>query len=142
MNKCLGSRRSKFGEEKKNWGNSFSLLKVIQICFLLKTNLETQLCLETKFSLKYSTHSIRNFNPKVLTSSLIIIWGKGFISYDRIYKRRLILTYRYYLGNPSRALSRLLIVTPAVYPHLNDFTAKLNFRHWSRPTQLRTLKPS
>ena len=23
------------------------------------------------------------------------------------------------------------------YPHLNDFTGKLNFRNWSRPTQLR-----
>ena len=25
-------------------------------------------------------------------------------------------------------------VIPAVYPHLNDFTRKLNFRHLSRPT--------
>ena len=34
--------------------------------------------------------------------------------------------YIYLLGNP--ALPRLLKITPAVYPHLNDFTGKLNFR--------------
>ena len=27
------------------------------------------------------------------------------------------------------SLSWLLKVTPAVYPHLNDFTGNLNFRH-------------
>ena len=34
--------------------------------------------------------------------------------------------YSYKLGNP--ALPRLLIVTPAVYPHLYDFTRKPNFK--------------
>ena len=43
-------------------------------------------------------------------------------------------------GNP--ALLRLLKVTHAVYPHLNDFTWKLNFRYFSRLTQLRISKPS
>ena len=36
----------------------------------------------------------------------------------------------------------LILVTPAVYPHLDDFTGKLNFRYQSRSTQLRILKPS
>ena len=29
-------------------------------------------------------------------------------------------------------------ITPAVYPHLNDFNGKLNFRYQSRPTQLKS----
>ena len=33
-------------------------------------------------------------------------------------------------------------ITPAVHPHLNDFTGKLNFPYKSRPTQLRISKPS
>ena len=40
------------------------------------------------------------------------------------------------------ALSRLLKVTPAVYPHLNDFTGKLNFRCLKRLTEIKIPKPS
>ena len=39
------------------------------------------------------------------------------------------------IKNP--ALPRLLKVTPAVYPHLNDFTGTLNFPYKSRPTYLK-----
>ena len=60
-----------------------------------KTSLETQLCLKTKLSLKYLTHSIslevlnqaKNI-PLVLTNYLVKILGnsvKGFLSYDRTY---------------------------------------------------------
>ena len=35
---------------------------------------------------------------------------------------------------------RLLIGNPAVYPHLVDFSRELNYRYWSRPTQLRISK--
>ena len=51
-------------------------------------------------------------------------------------------THQFYnfhqLGN--QALPMLSKVTPAVYPHLNDFTRKLNFRYKSRPTLLRIPK--
>ena len=42
--------------------------------------------------------------------------------YDRTNKQRLLL----YMDTRF-SLLRLLIVTPAVYPHLVDFTVKLNF---------------
>ena len=45
-----------------------------------------------------------------------------------------------YLGNP--AIPRLLKVTPAVYPHLTDFTGKLNFYYLNRPSQLTIAKPN
>ena len=37
---------------------------------------------------------------------------------------------------------RFFIVTPAVYPHLDDFTGKLTFHYKSRPTQFRIAKPN
>ena len=40
----------------------------------------------------------------------------------------------YQVGYP--ALPRLLIVSPAVYPHLNDLTEKLNFRYQVDPFNL------
>ena len=40
--------------------------------------------------------------------------------------------YKPLLGNP--ALPRLHLVTPDVYPHLVDFTGKLNFPNKTRPT--------
>ena len=44
------------------------------------------------------------------------------------------------IKNP--ALPRLIKVTPAVYPHLNDFTGNLTFHYKSRPTQLSISKHS
>ena len=41
---------------------------------------------------------------------------------------------KYWLGNP--ALPRLLKVTPTVYPHMNDFTRKLNFCYKDDPLKL------
>ena len=38
------------------------------------------------------------------------------------------------------SVPRLLIVTPTVYPHLVDFTRKLNFQNKSRLNQLKNLK--
>ena len=46
------------------------------------------------------------------------------------------------MGAISMGTKRILIVTPAVYPHLVDvYRPKLNFRYKSRPTQLRISKP-
>ena len=42
----------------------------------------------------------------------------------------------------THAMHRLIKYNPAVYPHLNDFTGKLNVRYLNRPTQLRISKPS
>ena len=46
---------------------------------------------------------------------------------------------KYFILNQLRnpAFPRVLIVTPAVYPHLVDFTWTLNFHFKNRPTQLR-----
>ena len=73
--------------------------------------------------------------PVVLPSSPIKTWEKSVLeclSYDRTHKQRnkrrlLLYIFSRIAGNP--ALPRLLNVTPAVYPHLNDFTGKLNFRY-------------
>ena len=51
----------------------------------------------------------------------------------RINARSLHLSFPSWVWSPLKA-------TPAVYPHLVDFTGKLNFRNKSRPTQLRILK--
>ena len=46
------------------------------------------------------------------------------------------------MGAISMGTKRILIVTPAVYPHLVDvYRPKLNFCYKSRPTQLRISKP-
>ena len=48
--------------------------------------------------------------------------------------------YIYSIAWGYPALPGLLKVTPAVYPHSNDFTGKLNLRYLSPPIQLRILK--
>ena len=83
---------------------------------------------------KFSFKSSKCFclSSTTQTSSLSQDVLKGFLTFS--------ILFIYSLGN--QVVPRLLKFTPAVYPHLKDFTGKLNFRNKSRPTQLRILKPS
>ena len=60
------------------------------------------------------------FTPYYDKQILLINHLKYFMQIQTEKNKQRLLLYIYLLGNP--ALSRLLKITPAVYPHLNDFT--------------------
>ena len=67
------------------------------------------------------------FTPYYDKQILLINHLKYFMQIQTEKNKQRLLLYIYLLGN--QALSRLLKITPAVYPHLNDFTGKLNVRY-------------
>ena len=64
--------------------------------------------------------------------------GVNFTLFEDILGRTIFI---YILAWKPSAAQLLLKVKTAVYPHLNDFTGKQNFRSLSRPTQLGLSNP-
>ena len=78
------------------------------------------------FCLVYHCQTVKSFNSifQGLSSSIIFWISSSTSRIDIVHS--FFFTFNYNLG---AQLPRFLKVTPAVYPHLNYFTGKLNFCH-------------
>ena len=99
--------------------------------FIIKTSMETQLCLQIKLFLKVNLLNFESLTQSKNIQNLRQTGHRVHELWSDIQTNKQILVLYVYtsLGN------RILIVTPAVYPHLVDFTGNLNFPY---KTQLRT----